>query len=174
MCALVAIGCAAAVEPSADAASTDVGSSASEGGAMDDAAPFDAGPRRPVGARCTPEAVPSAGFVAAEVYVETTSPMCADGPCEVFHLVGDPYCVTGECLSCGGASDCGSACAGACVVSSTGAEPNSLARTFCSCRCSAAGNPGLPLCTCPSGMSCVPDTDPGGGYCAPDALIAGP
>lgn len=57
-----------------------------------------------------------------------------------------------------------------CVVLGSPSLENSDERVFCSCRCSAGGNPSLPLCQCTEGYRCVPDGDPGGGYCVPDQV----
>lgn len=167
-CALGLFGCANATELVLDAARAEAGPASSEAGPTD-ASPIDVG-SPPAGGRCAPQAVPPSGFVANEVYVESTSPDCGGGPCVVFHLVGIPACMAGTCLACGGSADCGWSCDGQCVLDTAGVEPNSRARTFCSCRCGPGGDEALPLCSCPGQMRCVPDTDPGGGYCVPDAL----
>lgn len=131
---------------------------------------------------CTPEAIPGNGFVMNEVYVETSSVQCRTRVCMVYHLTGNPECTSGVTDACGqppGPSN-------PCVVSSgttmtnlcvevdnpmeVQIDANSPDRVFCTCRCSAGGNSSLPLCQCTEGFRCVPDSDPGGGYCVPNAL----
>ncbi len=124
---------------------------------------------------CIPEAVPSGGFSPAEVYVELASSACPTRICMVYHLGADPAC-TPDCAECGSA---GASCPGcmpdslgsyACLVLGHPEHTASSERLFCSCRCGAGGNPSLPLCECSAGFRCVPDGDPGGGYCVPDAV----
>ena len=131
----------------------------------------------PIFGPCAPIAVPSSGFVADEVYVENTNVACSS-VCMVFHLAGNPDCPAGDARCAGPvASACFDATMGRSLCleaddpSRTQTEPSSPDRVFRSCRCSAAGNPSLPLCTCPSNGTCVADTDPGGGYCVPTALV---
>jgi hypothetical protein len=125
-----------------------------------------------LGDPCTPEAIPGGGFSPREVYVESGSVQCRTRTCMVFHLDGNPEC-TPNCSECGGPDTC-ARCGEAADCVQTGADTaafaNSDERVFCSCRCSAGGNPSLPLCQCTEGYRCVPDGDPGGGYCVPDAV----
>lgn len=131
---------------------------------------------------CTPEAVPGNGFVAEEVYVETSSVQCRTRVCMVYHLQGNPECVQGD-PRCGQPIGASNPCVTAnsdgsaralCVLADDPAQvqidPTSPDRVFCTCRCSAGGNQALPLCQCTEGFRCVPDTDPGGGYCVPNDL----
>jgi hypothetical protein len=132
---------------------------------------------------CTPEAIPGNGFVANEVYVETSSVQCRTRVCMVYHLQGNPECTTGITDNCGAApgptnqcviSDGHGGSTNLCVVVDNPDEvqidPNSPDRVFCTCRCSATGNTSLPLCQCTDGFRCIPDSDPGGGYCVPNDL----
>lgn len=127
---------------------------------------------------CTPEAIPGNGFVSNEVYVETSSVQCRTRVCMVFHLQGNPECTSGVDARCGqgpGPSNpCVTSAANLCVqVDDPGQvqiDANSPDRVFCTCRCSANGNAALPLCQCTEGFRCVPDSDPGGGYCVPNDL----
>lgn len=127
---------------------------------------------------CTPEAIPGNGFVANEVYVETSSVQCRTRVCMVYHLQGNPECTTGIDARCtqgaGPSNPCVTSTANLCVqVDDPGQvqiDPNSPDRVFCTCRCSANGNMALPLCQCTEGFRCVPDSDPGGGYCVPNDL----
>ncbi len=128
---------------------------------------------------CTPESIPSDGFVANEVYVETSSVQCRTRVCMVFHLTGNPECTSGVDADCGRPPAPGNSCVAPdgdnlCVQVDDPAnvqiDDNSPDRVFCTCRCSAGGNASLPLCQCTQGYRCIPDTDPGGGYCVLDAL----
>ncbi len=142
-----------------------------------DASVHDAGADAgPLLLRCQPDSVPSSGFVQNEVYVESSSSSCAGTPCMVFHLVGNPLCSAGDPRCTGpDTSACfdGSIGRSLCVDADTpeiqldDASPD---RAFCTCRCGASGNASLPLCACPDRSRCIPDTDPGGGYCVRDAL----
>lgn len=129
---------------------------------------------------CTPEAIPGNGFVSNEVYVETSSVQCRTRVCMVYHLQGNPECVAGDPRCSGGTGDnpCVSGTTSLCVqVDDPGQvqiDPNSPDRVFCTCRCSAGGNSSLPLCQCTEGFRCVPDSDPGGGYCVPNDLALHP
>jgi hypothetical protein len=134
---------------------------------------------------CVPESIPANGFVTDEVYVETSSVQCRTRVCMVYHLTGNPECAFDD-PRCNQAPGANNPC-----VFGTGAdnmlcvEPDdptmiqrgihSPDRVFCTCRCSASGNASLPLCQCTDGFRCVPDTEPGGGYCVPNdlALAAG-
>jgi hypothetical protein len=130
-----------------------------------------------LGDPCTPEAIPTGGFSPREVYVESGSVQCRTRTCMVFHLDGNPEC-TPDCMQCGagGSAACPRCTMGAggtfgCVdTTGTPELENSDERVFCSCRCSAGGNPALPLCRCTEGFRCVPDGDPGGGYCVPNEV----
>ncbi len=126
-----------------------------------------------LGDPCTPEAIPSGGFSPREVYVESGSVQCRTRTCMVYHLNGNPEC-TPNCRECGGGgSDVCPRCTGApasCVTVGSPMLENSDERVFCSCRCSAGGNPSLPLCQCTTGFRCVPDDDPGGGHCVPNEV----
>lgn len=130
-----------------------------------------------LGDPCTPEAIPGGGFDPQEVYVESGSVQCRTRTCMVFHLDGNPEC-TPNCAQCGsGGSDACPRCTinptdmrYHCMVEGEPTFENSDERVFCSCRCSAGGNPSLPLCQCTAGFRCVPDGDPGGGYCVPNEV----
>ena len=130
-----------------------------------------------LGDPCTPEAIPNGGFAKQEVYVESGSVQCRTRTCMVFHLAGNPEC-TPDCAACGqGGTALCPRCTGApaaCVVTGNAADEKSDERVFCSCRCSAGGNPALPLCRCTTGFRCVPDGDPGGGYCVPNEVAINP
>lgn len=127
---------------------------------------------------CTPEAIPSGGFSPREVYVETSSVQCRTRICMVYHLSGNPECEEGISPHCPtpatASAECTSAGGSLCVTSPVpdvvSTNDNALDRVFCTCRCSAGGNPSLPLCRCTDGFRCVPDADPGGGYCVPNEL----
>jgi len=127
---------------------------------------------------CTPEAIPGNGFVANEVYVETSSVQCRTRVCMVYHLQGNPECTSGVTDNCsqpaGPTNPCVSGSTNLCVQVDDPAQvqidSNSPDRVFCTCRCSAGGNSALPLCQCTEGFRCVPDSDPGGGYCVPNDL----
>jgi len=128
---------------------------------------------------CTPEAIPANGFVANEVYIETSSVQCRTRVCMVYHLTGNPECVTGDprcssttsnaCVYMAGTTTT-NLCVGTDDPAMVQIDANSPDRVFCTCRCSAGGNSSLPLCQCTDGFRCVPDTDPGGGYCVPNEL----
>ena len=129
-----------------------------------------------LGDPCTPEAIPSGGFSPREVYVESGSVQCRTRTCMVFHLNGNPEC-TPDCAQCaqGGSAACPRCTPNEsgtylCVQEGAPEAENSDERVFCSCRCSAGGNPSLPLCQCITGFRCVPDGDPGGGYCVPNEV----
>jgi hypothetical protein len=124
-----------------------------------------------LGDPCTPEAIPGGGFSPREVYVESGSVQCRTRTCMVYHLDGNPECRP-SCAICAGGSDACPRCTSAmdCVTEGTPSLENSSERVFCSCRCSAGGNPSLPLCQCTAGFRCVPDGDPGGGYCVPNEV----
>ncbi len=125
---------------------------------------------------CTPEAIPGNGFAMNEVYVETSSVQCRTRVCMVYHLTGNPECTQGDPRCAGGGTDnpCVSGGTQICVQADNPAvvqiDANSPDRVFCTCRCSAMGNAALPLCQCTQGFRCVPDSDPGGGYCVPNDL----
>jgi len=128
---------------------------------------------------CTPEAISRDGFAPSEVYVETSSVQCSTRVCMVFHLRGNPECQAEDarctesaspsnaCFSAGGDR----LCLGVDLPGEIQITENSPDRVFCTCRCSAEqGNASLPLCQCTDGFRCVPASDPGGGYCVPNAL----
>lgn len=134
---------------------------------------------------CTPEAIPANGFLKEEVYVETSAVQCRTRVCMVYHLKGNPECtelLDHDCdasRSTDPANACFSGGHTLCIQSDSPEmvqqDDNSPDRVFCTCRCSATGNSSLPLCQCTDGFRCVPDSDPGGGYCVPNelALAAG-
>jgi hypothetical protein len=133
-----------------------------------------------LGDPCTPEAIPAGGFTPREVYIESGSVQCRTRTCMVFHLDANPEC-TPNCSACAqGGSDVCPRCTPndegryVCVTEGEPRLANSDERVFCSCRCSASGNPSLPLCQCTEGYRCVPDGDPGGGYCVPDEVATHP
>ncbi len=55
----------------------------------------------PIGDPCIPESVPPGGFVAADTYVETSSPQCQTRLCVARGLEGDPRpdCAGERCAS---------------------------------------------------------------------------
>lgn len=118
---------------------------------------------RGVGDPCIPESIPSGGFVASEVYVETSAVQCRTRTCIVFNFTGNPECQF--------AADgtCPAACAGSCQT-----PQEVLEHVHCSCRCSAGGgDTNLPLCACSEGFHCVEVLTAGGagvrgGYCVTD------
>lgn len=145
----VAMGCAA--------------SHVRDGHAAPDAS-TDAAPGGVLGPPCVPTLVPEGGFSAAEVTVESYTPVCGEPPfegiptrppigvCVVYGLEGDPR------------PGCTSDCASAADVAQ---------RTFCTCRC--GGDPGTgPFCTCPADARCERLIEhggrSGGSFCVPDAL----
>ena len=99
-----------------------------------------------VGDPCVPEAVPEGGFLASETYLETSSVQCATRVCLVRELMGDPSNLQPECPT---------------VHRRGSPRPASPpARwsdtTYCSCRCDAPAESGLPTCACPGGFTCEP------------------
>jgi hypothetical protein len=125
---------------------------------------------------CTPEAIPAGGFSSMEVYVETSSVQCRTRVCMVYRLTGSPQCPAGssQCTPPSGMCLGGTPPTSLCLVAETpgtiSTDDHSPDRVFCTCRCSAGGNASLPLCHCTDGYRCVPDSDPGGGYCVPNEL----
>lgn len=121
---------------------------------------------------CTPEAIPTGGFSNMEVYVETSSVQCRTRVCMVYRLTGNPECPAGTpaCLHNAACMPPNPACIEDDNPALVQTGANSPDRVFCTCRCSAGGNSSLPLCRCVDGFYCIPDNDPGGGYCVPAEL----
>ncbi len=108
----------------------------------------DGGSGAGVGAACLPEAFPAGGFLAAEVYLETSSSQCSTGVCVVYQLEGDPHQIVGS-DSCVDEDLC-----------TTQDEVDE--RVYCTCRCLAPDNSSVTLCDCPSGFDCLELTSPDG------------
>ena len=117
-----------------------------------------------VGDPCVPEAVPAGGFLASETYLETSSVQCATRVCLVRGLMGDPNNLQPECSKDveGEPSTC--------------VSENEVERSvYCSCRCGAPAESGLPTCDCPGGFNCEEVLETGGdglrgSYCVRDPL----
>jgi hypothetical protein len=115
-----------------------------------------------VGDPCVPEAVPEGGFLASETYLETSSVQCATRVCLVRGLMGDPSNLQEDDCPRGEAT-----CVPASEVEDT---------TYCSCRCDAPAESGLPTCACPGGFTCEPVLETGGdglrgSYCVRDPVL---
>jgi len=118
-----------------------------------------------VGDPCVPEAVPEGGFLASETYLETSSVQCATRVCLVRGLMGDPSNLHEDDPACprdqeGEPSTCVT-------------EAEVEASVYCSCRCDAPAESGLPTCACPGGFICEPVLETGGdglrgSYCVKD------
>ncbi|MGB8223787.1 MAG: hypothetical protein WCF10_14465, partial [Polyangiales bacterium] len=111
-----------------------------------------------VGDPCIPEAVPAGGFLPTETYLETSSVQCATRLCLVRGLDGDPNNLQPECPS--GEATC---------VTALQVEQS----VYCSCRCAAPAESGLPTCGCPGGFVCQEVLETGGdglrgSYCIRD------
>jgi hypothetical protein len=112
-----------------------------------------------VGDPCVPEAVPAGGFLPNETYLETSSVQCATRLCLVRDLDGDPNNLEEDgCPS--GPDTC---------VSANQVEES----VYCSCRCAAPAESGLPTCGCPGGFVCQEVLETGGdglrgSYCIRD------
>ena len=101
-----------------------------------------------VGDPCVPEAVPEGGFLASETYLETSSVQCATRVCLVRGLMGDPNNLQeDECPS--GEATC---------VPASEVERS----VYCSCRCGAPPESGVPTCGCPGGFTCEEVLETGG------------
>jgi hypothetical protein len=115
-----------------------------------------------VGDPCVPEAIPEGGFLESETYLETSSVQCATRVCLVRGLPGDPNNLQeDECP--GGDATC---------VSASEVERS----VYCSCRCGAPAESGLPTCGCPGGFICEEVLETGGdglrgSYCVRDPLL---
>lgn len=114
-----------------------------------------------VGDPCVPEAVPPGGFLASETYLEASSVQCATRVCLVRELQGDPSNLQEEDCPRGEAT---------CVPASEVER-----RVYCSCRCAAPAETGLPTCGCPGGFICEEVLETGGpgiegSYCVRDPL----
>ena len=121
-----------------------------------------------VGDPCSPEQVPIGGFLASETYLEKESVQCATRVCLVRGLMGDPSNLQPECPKDveGEPSTC---------VSENDVERS----VYCSCRCGAPAESGLPTCDCPGGFICEPVLETGGpglegSYCIRDPLLEVP
>ncbi|NNE17535.1 MAG: hypothetical protein HKN10_03555 [Myxococcales bacterium] len=124
-----------------------------------------------VGDPCSPEQVPEGGFLASETYLETSSVQCATRVCLVRGLDGDPNNLQQDDPPCprdveGEPSTC---------VSETQVERS----VYCSCRCGAPAESGVPTCGCPGGFICEEVLETGGdglrgSYCVRDPLAALP
>ena len=121
-----------------------------------------------VGDPCVPEEVPGGGFLASETYLEKESVQCATRVCLVRGLKGDPSNLQPECSKDveGEPSTC---------VSENDVERS----VYCSCRCGAPAESGLPTCDCPGGFICEEVLETGGdglrgSYCVRDPLLEVP
>jgi hypothetical protein len=118
-----------------------------------------------VGDPCVPERDYEDGFLASETYLETSSVQCATRVCLVRGLMGDPHNLQeDECP--GGEATC---------VPASEVERN----VYCSCRCGAPAESGLPTCDCPGGFLCEEVLETGGpgivgSYCVRDPLLEVP
>jgi len=125
-----------------------------------------------VGDPCVPEAVPEGGFLDSETYLETSSVQCATRVCLVRGLDGDPNNLQEDEPPCPkdpipleSPSD------------STCVFENDVERSvYCSCRCGAPAESGLPTCDCPGGFICEEVLETGGdglrgSYCVRDPLL---
>ena len=115
-----------------------------------------------VGDPCVPEAVPEGGFLASETYLETSSVQCATRVCLVRGLMGDPNNIQEDDCPQGDAT---------CVPASEVERS-----VYCSCRCGAPAESGLPTCGCPGGFICEEVLETGGdglrgSYCVRDPLL---
>jgi len=113
-----------------------------------------------VGDPCVPEAVPEGGFLPTETYLETSSVQCATRLCLVRGLDGDPNNLQPDCPR-GDAT---------CVF-----EAEVERTVYCSCRCAAPAESGIPTCGCPGGFVCQEVLETGGdglrgSYCVRDPL----
>jgi hypothetical protein len=114
-----------------------------------------------VGDPCVPEAVPEGGFLPSETYLETSSVQCATRVCLVRGLDGDPNNLQEDGCPSGDAT---------CVP-----ESEVERSVYCSCRCDAPAESGLPTCSCPGGFLCEEVLETGGdglrgSYCVRDPL----
>jgi len=120
-----------------------------------------------VGDPCVPERVYDDGFLASETYLETSSVQCATRVCLVRGLMGDPSNLQEDDPPCprdeeGEPSTC---------VTEAEVEGS----VYCSCRCDAPAESGLPTCACPGGFTCEPVLETGGdgvkgSYCVRDPV----
>jgi hypothetical protein len=121
-----------------------------------------------VGDPCVPEAVPEGGFLASETYLETSSVQCATRVCLVRGLDGDPNNLEPECPKDDPDGD---------PADWTCVSENEVERSvYCSCRCGAPAESGLPTCGCPGGFLCEEVLETGGdglrgSYCVRDPLL---
>ena len=106
-----------------------------------------------VGDACAPEQVPAGGFLDSETYLETSSVQCATRVCLVRGLSGDPNKVFGEADACDEANPPDPTCVTATEVAES---------VYCSCRCDAPSESGLPTCACPDGFTCEEVLETGG------------
>jgi hypothetical protein len=124
-----------------------------------------------VGDPCVPEAVPEGGFLASETYLETSSVQCATRVCLVRGLMGDPNNLKEDDPPCPGDDPGGEPEDSTCV------SENEVERSvYCSCRCGAPAESGLPTCGCPGGFICEEVLLTGGdglrgSYCVRDPLL---
>jgi len=121
-----------------------------------------------VGDPCVPEKVPEGGFLSNETYLETSSVQCATRLCLVRGLDGDPNKIIGE-------PSCPDPTSDPTCVSASDVEEN----VYCSCRCAAPAESGLPTCGCPGGFVCQEVLETGGdglrgSYCIRDPLTEVP
>jgi len=119
-----------------------------------------------VGDPCVPERVYEGGFLASETYLETSSVQCATRVCLVRGLMGDPSNLQED--------ECPKDVEG---EPSTCVSENDVERSvYCSCRCGAPAESGLPTCSCPGGFICEEVLETGGdglrgSYCVRDPLL---
>ena len=115
-----------------------------------------------VGDPCVPDQGYPDGFLATETYLETSSLQCATRVCLVRGLMGDPSNLQED--ECPGGPD-------TCVPASEVERS-----VYCSCRCDAPAESGVPTCDCPGGFICEPTLQTGGpglegSYCVRDPLL---
>jgi len=122
-----------------------------------------------VGDPCVPEAVPEGGFLESETYLETSSVQCATRVCLVRGLDGDPNNLQPDCSK--DPDPLENPADSTCV-----SENEVERRVYCSCRCGAPAESGLPTCSCPGGFICEEVLETGGdglrgSYCVRDPLL---
>lgn len=122
-----------------------------------------------VGDPCVPEAVPEGGFLPSETYLETSSVQCATRVCLVRGLPGDPNNLQPECPK--DPDPLENPADSTCVF-----ESDVERSVYCSCRCGAPAESGLPTCGCPGGFICEEVLETGGdglrgSYCVRDPLL---
>jgi hypothetical protein len=102
-----------------------------------------------VGDPCTPEAIPSGGFVGSEAYLETSSVQCRTRVCMVYKLMGVPF----------GSPPCETLADVMAMPTLCADERETYNRVYCTCRCDAPAESTATLCDCPEGDG--PDDEEG-------------